>query len=50
MAKKIVPDELKRERVSISMPKYLADKLKSNKNYSHIVVKLLIEYFNKVEK
>jgi len=50
MSKRLVPDEFKRECVSVSMPKWIADKLKENSNYSQIIQKLLVEYWQKQEK
>lgn len=37
----------RRERVTISMPKWLADKLKENKNYSKIVTEYLLTIYKK---
>ena len=45
MGRKPVPDDVRKVRVSVSLPQYLADKLKENEKYSLIVEKLLIEYF-----
>ncbi|MNM42868.1 hypothetical protein D3C81_537180 [compost metagenome] len=45
MGRKPVPEELKKIRVSVSLPQHLADKLKAYDNYSSIVEKLLLEYF-----
>lgn len=50
MGRKPVPEELKKIRVSVSLPQYLSDKLKENENYSAIVEKLLIDYFRNNRK
>lgn len=45
MGRKPVNESDKKVRVSVSLPKWLADKLKSHKNFSDIVFKALLQYF-----
>jgi hypothetical protein len=48
LTKRRVPEEEKKVKISISVPKWIANKLRKEKNYSKIIVNLLETYFQKL--
>jgi len=50
MGRKPLPEEQRKENLTIRIPKYLVDFYKSKHNYNQYVLKVLEEYYKNVKK
>jgi len=48
MGRKPLPEEMRKELLTIRVPKYLIDKLKIEVNYNKLIEELLERYYNKL--
>lgn len=44
---KIIPREMRKETITIRIPKYIISKLREIKGYNNLIERLLVDYFNK---